>query len=272
MRAEVSGRSSREEERPVYVSACIHKNNGYSVWTKLDGSVRLPRLSQTTQRKRRGEIAAAALRCFARKGFAKTSIADVIAECGLSSGSIYSHFSGKSELIAFAFAEWLVAEFQEPLEELQVAGELTPADVTAWMLERHNDPSQAQMMMQLWSEAPRTPALSVLVAENLAKIKNLVSTALLPWASARTSGVGVEAVAADAADAIITISQGFVMRIAIEATIDAATLRRAICTTLGATGEGVGRGSALDGSRERTCQTGRNDQQPLRDLAVEDQV
>ena len=59
----------------------------------------MPKLKPETLAARRTEILEAAEICFARDGFHKTTIQDVIAESGLSAGCIYGHFRDKEELI-----------------------------------------------------------------------------------------------------------------------------------------------------------------------------
>jgi AcrR family transcriptional regulator len=49
---------------------------------------------------RRAEILEAAESCFARLGFHRTTMRDVIAEAGLSAGCVYKHFRSKHEIIA----------------------------------------------------------------------------------------------------------------------------------------------------------------------------
>src|SRR3954447_24426814 len=47
----------------------------------------------------RDRLIGAALRLFAEKGYAATSIADVLREAGANSGSLYHFFPGKQELL-----------------------------------------------------------------------------------------------------------------------------------------------------------------------------
>ncbi len=42
------------------------------------------------------------MRCFARNGFAGTSMADIISEADSSAGSVYSNFASKAERVRFA--------------------------------------------------------------------------------------------------------------------------------------------------------------------------
>src|SRR5438105_4898115 len=59
----------------------------------------MPRLTARTRDARRQQILAAARRCFTRNGFQATSMQDILAEAGLSAGSVYSHFTAKDEII-----------------------------------------------------------------------------------------------------------------------------------------------------------------------------
>ena len=48
----------------------------------------------------RGDVLKAAARVFARRGYEGATIAEIAAEAGLSSGSIYGHFAGKAGLFS----------------------------------------------------------------------------------------------------------------------------------------------------------------------------
>ncbi|WP_417219441.1 TetR/AcrR family transcriptional regulator [Arthrobacter sp.] len=65
----------------------------------------MPKVTEEHRKARRLEISQAALRCFARKGFQATSMAEIIAESGLSAGAIYGNFKNKEELIGEAVRE-----------------------------------------------------------------------------------------------------------------------------------------------------------------------
>ena len=53
----------------------------------------MPKVTDEYRIAKREEIADAALRAFRRKGFQGASMADIIAESGLSAGAIYGHFA-----------------------------------------------------------------------------------------------------------------------------------------------------------------------------------
>ncbi len=59
----------------------------------------MPKVTEEYRVARRDEIADAALRAFRRKGFQATSMAEIIAESGLSAGAIYGHYPSKDAII-----------------------------------------------------------------------------------------------------------------------------------------------------------------------------
>ncbi len=80
---------------------------------------------------RRGEILAAALRCFTRSGYARASIADVVRESGASVGSIYHHFGGKEELAAALYVEGLADYHRGLLRTLRREHDTSEATIKA---------------------------------------------------------------------------------------------------------------------------------------------
>lgn len=66
----------------------------------------MPKLSDTTRARRRSQIIAAALVCFARAGYHATTMADVAAEAGVSKGTPYLYFPSKQELYTALHDEW----------------------------------------------------------------------------------------------------------------------------------------------------------------------
>ncbi|WP_343956910.1 TetR/AcrR family transcriptional regulator, partial [Leucobacter albus] len=62
----------------------------------------MPKVSAAHMQSRREQIVRAAIAEFSANGIHSTSMAAIIAASGLSAGAIYTHFSGKDEIIAFA--------------------------------------------------------------------------------------------------------------------------------------------------------------------------
>ena len=59
----------------------------------------MPRISDERRAARRAQILAAARRCFARQGFERTSMPDLVAEAGMSAGGFYRYFRSKDEVV-----------------------------------------------------------------------------------------------------------------------------------------------------------------------------
>lgn len=113
----------------------------------------MPRLTEGNREARRAEIVAAAQRCFSRDGFHQTSMPDVAAEAGVSTGAPYRYFASKEEIIlevagdafrvlltpierlvesdeAVALADLVTASIDPAGEaqELDTAGNIVPVD------------------------------------------------------------------------------------------------------------------------------------------------
>jgi AcrR family transcriptional regulator len=65
----------------------------------------MPRISPARAAARRRQIMEAALVCFARRGFHKTTMQDVVKQSRLSPGAIYCHFAGKHDIIVAVVEE-----------------------------------------------------------------------------------------------------------------------------------------------------------------------
>lgn len=91
----------------------------------------MPRLTTGRREARRAEIVGAARRCFSRDGFHQTSMPDIAAEAGLSTGAPYRYFPSKEELILELAGQAFRTMF-EPLERLVEHGSPpTVADLVA---------------------------------------------------------------------------------------------------------------------------------------------
>jgi AcrR family transcriptional regulator len=102
----------------------------------------MPKVTEEHVQARRRQILSAALRCFAREGFHRTTMQDIFREAELSPGAVYSYFKGKDDLIAAIIVEIMsfVAEaaalFSEPLPEGRLR---RPGEALAEIIERYGD-------------------------------------------------------------------------------------------------------------------------------------
>jgi AcrR family transcriptional regulator len=68
---------------------------------------------------RRAQIIEAALACYTRKGYANTTMDDIVAESGLSKGAIYWYFKSKDDVFQAAFTSMFEAVGIETMASLQ---------------------------------------------------------------------------------------------------------------------------------------------------------
>ncbi|MFZ4155151.1 TetR/AcrR family transcriptional regulator [Streptomyces pseudogriseolus] len=183
----------------------------------------MARVSQEHLDARRRQILDGAAVCFARNGFHATSMQDVLKAVDLSAGAVYRYFSGKEELIAAIAAEVLetvrdtleksARENPPPTPEVLVPRalaqmrELRPATLETgeWLFPR--------LMIQVWTESTRSPALTAVLAEGYAMIREA-------WGgmarSYQDAGLLPEDADVDAmARAMIALVQGFAAQMAL---------------------------------------------------------
>ncbi len=143
----------------------------------------MPKVSEAYRTARRDEIIAAALRCFAVKGYRRTSMADIIDEAGLSAGAIYGHFSSKKELFAAVAGRVLDARSAE-LDERRAHGEpLAPGQVIATLLDGMRREPFSGVLVQLWAEAAVDAEIREAVRGVLGRIRATVEARLAEWAT-----------------------------------------------------------------------------------------
>lgn len=119
----------------------------------------MPRLSQRTRDARRHQILGAARRCFTRNGFQATSMQDIFGESGLSAGAVYSHFTGKDEIIT-AIAEEVIEEITSAADAALPDGK-PPAleEVLGHTLATLQQADIVPIAVIVWGEAIRDPTL-----------------------------------------------------------------------------------------------------------------
>jgi AcrR family transcriptional regulator len=145
----------------------------------------MPRVTEAYRTARRDEIVEAALRCFAARGYQRTSMADIIEESGLSAGAIYGHFSGKKDLFAAVAGRVLDARSGE-LEDRRVQGSapLAPGQIIATLLDGMRREPFSHVIVQLWAEATIDPDIGALVQSLLHRLRDTVRASLAEWAAA----------------------------------------------------------------------------------------
>ncbi|WP_037370491.1 TetR/AcrR family transcriptional regulator [Amycolatopsis orientalis] len=177
----------------------------------------MPKVSQQYKDDQRGEILAAARRCFLRNGFHRTSMQDVFAEAGKSAGAVYRYFPKKEDMIVAVAAQNLddvAAVLRAALA--RGSGENGVGEVMAELLEAvaelHRDRQLASMAVLVWSEAQRNPELAdrltAASAEMGAEVAGLVRRR-------QEAGTWTGAPADALAQAILAFLPGFLFNLAL---------------------------------------------------------
>lgn len=155
-------------------------------------------------------------------------MADIIAEAGLSAGSIYSHFSSKAELLRFVVSDVLKSRFAALIEGVDCdRADFAPAELLARILDGSQiDSAHARVLLQLWAEVSRDAEIAAVAQDNLHNMRAMLAGAVTPWLRVRrdrTSQASTEV-----ADALLAAVFGYVVRIALDAQTPAAEIRRGI--------------------------------------------
>lgn len=140
----------------------------------------MPRLTEARKELRRAQITEAAVRCFGRHGLERTSITDITAESGLSTGSIYAHYRNKAELIQ-ASARATLEKRADVIG--QYAAEPTPPspDELLARLTSAINPGEAKFGVQIWGEATTDPAIGAIVTAMVDRLRGMIRDCVAAW-------------------------------------------------------------------------------------------
>lgn len=186
----------------------------------------MPRLTDATKAARRAQIIEAAISCFLEKGYTNTSMSDIIKASGLSSGSIYSHFSGKEDILITAINERLnnVKELYETLPE--GAG---PQDILETIHTNQLVNDNFSAMLRIRAGSLHAPEIARATADFIPLLQGIITQTLTPWAVEQLSVLHeinpdpaqrtpeqealITDYARDTADAFMMVFQGYMLRL-----------------------------------------------------------
>jgi AcrR family transcriptional regulator len=177
----------------------------------------MPKVTQGHLDARRQQIVDAARVRFASHGFARTSMADLVAASGLSTGAIYRDFSSKDEIVT-AICE-------------QSSGEVFPTELTAesvhGMLERirsrAREHDHARLVAQIYAEAALAPPLAAIVDRQFAELRSTVASLLCD----RTDDD-----AARIAEGFVAVCVGYSQQLAVRGDLDPSPFATALMAIL----------------------------------------
>lgn len=185
----------------------------------------MPRLTEATKAARRTQIIEAAITCFLERGYTNTSMSDIIKTSGLSSGSIYSHFSGKEDILTTAINERLenVKKLYAALPE--GAG---PQDILEIIYTNQMVNENFSAMLRIRLESLHAPEIARATANVMPLLQGIIVKTLTPWATEQLSVLHeinpdpaqrtpeqeelIADYARDTADAFMMVFQGYLLR------------------------------------------------------------
>lgn len=185
----------------------------------------MPRLTDATKAARRAQILEAAINCFLERGYINTSMSDIIKASGLSSGSIYSHFSGKEDILISAINERLnsVKELYDTFP-----GGAGPQDILEIIYTNLLVNENFTAMLRIRLESLHAPEIARATADIMPLLQGIIVKTLTPWAAEQLSVLHeinpdsaqrtpeqealIADYARDTADAFMMIFQGYMLR------------------------------------------------------------
>ena len=122
----------------------------------------MKRLSRPERRaKTRDDLLAAATRVFARRGYRAATLEEVAAEAGLTTGAVYSNFSGKHDLFLAALEGEVARHVREADDAMDSAADAPAARAQAaarqWQDFLAAEPDKFLLFMEYWAYAVRDP-------------------------------------------------------------------------------------------------------------------
>jgi AcrR family transcriptional regulator len=190
----------------------------------------VPRLSQRSRDARRRQILAAARTCFARNGFQATSMQDIFAESGLSAGAVYSHFTGKDELV-LAIADDVLDTIAAAVEATLDHDDPPALDrVLAGIFDVLERADVAAIAITVWSEAVHHTALAERLSTRYTTMRARLTRIV---AAHQKSGVlDPHPRAEDIAHVLTALGPAFLCQRAFDPSVDAATFTRGLSALL----------------------------------------
>ena len=185
----------------------------------------MPRLTDATKAARRAQIIEAAIDCFLERGYTNTSMSDIIKASGLSSGSIYSHFSGKEDILISAINERLnsVKELYDTFP-----GGAGPQDILEIIYTNLLVNENFTAMLRIRLESLHAPEIARATANIMPLLQGIIVKTLTPWAAEQLSVLHeinpdpaqrtpeqealITDYARDTADAFMMVFQGYMLR------------------------------------------------------------
>jgi TetR/AcrR family transcriptional regulator, transcriptional repressor of aconitase len=177
----------------------------------------MPKVTQEYRDARREQILSAARRCFLRDGFHATSMQDLFAEAGMSSGAVYRYFASKDEMILAIAAE----NMQDGVAMIHAVATQRPsgsvgaviADVLAMVSAKHKEDGLAGLAVLVWAEALRSPVVATQFARLLQQMRADIAEVVRAHQAA--GDLPVDVMPGALATVLMSIVPGYIVQLAL---------------------------------------------------------
>ncbi len=178
----------------------------------------MPRVSDEYRAQRRDEIAAAALRVFRRKGFTATSMAEIIAESGLSAGAIYGYYDSKMAIVHDVAGRIIGGRIAD-IEQLAEREPLPPPSDLVGVLMRGvvREIGSTAVLLQVWGEAVTDQRILEFASVVLGRLRATFAAYVATWHE-HAHGLDPDEAAilgAEQAPLFVAACQGFIIQSAL---------------------------------------------------------
>lgn len=176
----------------------------------------MPKVTQEHRDARRDQILSAARRCFLRDGFHATSMQDLFAEAGLSSGAVYQYFASKGDMI-IAIAEENIRDVVTMIHDVATSHPGRPvgsvlADILSILQAKDAQEGLAGLALLTWSEVLRNAELASRFADLIAQIRADLTALVRTHQS--TGNLPPQVPAEALAALFISIAPGYLLQLA----------------------------------------------------------
>jgi AcrR family transcriptional regulator len=127
---------------------------------------------------RRAQIIEAALACYTRKGYANTTMDDIVAESGLSKGAIYWYFKSKDDVFQAAFTsmfEAVGAESMVAFQACETAADRLRLGARTMVDLARNIEGYFALIVEFWSQSENRDEVMGFWAEMLVQYQQVIA-------------------------------------------------------------------------------------------------
>jgi len=137
-----------------------------------------PKLKPETLEERKAQILTAAWTCFTRKGYNNTTMDDIVAESGLSKGSLYWHFDSKDALFEaamLAFFSEVGHEIFAAVEQCETVSDKLRAGARSMANLGRSAEGFFSLIVEFWARSDRREEVSRFWADVLVQYKEYIA-------------------------------------------------------------------------------------------------